>query len=245
MTPSTPLALLCAVPEEVALLRREIAGATPLRIGGRQATLGELDGRPVLLLATGMGKTNAAHTLTALLEGHRVRGVIGFGIGGAYAGSGLGLGDLALASEAVYGDEGSETPAGWIDTEGIGIPLARVNGAVFFNRFPLDALRVEHARRALVTAGCRVRVGPFVTVSRCSGTDALGREMEQRFGALCEGMEGAALAHVAVLYDVPFLELRAVSNRVEDRNPARWRIPEAAAAAQRGVRVIAASWEHP
>ena len=48
-------------------------------------------------------------------------------------------------------------------------------------------------------------------------------------------MEGAAAAHVCALHDVPFLEVRGVSNLVEDRDRSKWRIGEAAEAAQRVV----------
>ena len=88
-----------------------------------------LDGAPVLVLPAGMGKTNASHALTALLETRPVCGVIGFGVGGAYPGSELALDDVALASTAVYGDEGVEAPGGWMSTEGIGIPLLERGGA--------------------------------------------------------------------------------------------------------------------
>ena len=56
-------------------------------------------------------------------------------------------------------------------------------------------------------------------------------------------MEGAALAHVAAIYGVPLLELRAVSNLVEDRDLSRWRIREAADTAQDAVRAVVASWD--
>ena len=241
--PAPPaLALLAAVDAETGELRSALEQATSIEIGRKPAALGQLDGRPVVLFPTGMGKGNAAHALTALLETRAVSGVIGFGIGGAYPASGAEVGEVALATEAVYGDEGAETPGGWIDTEAIGIPLLARAGRTCFNRFPLDAARVSAARAALRAAGIRAHVGPFVTVSRCSGTDELGREMAARWDAVCEGMEGAALAHVAALYDVPFLEIRGISNHVEDRVPARWRIAEAAAAAQRAVRVVAAAW---
>jgi futalosine hydrolase len=189
-----------------------------------------------------MGKTNAAHGATALLESRPVRGVVGFGVGGAYPGSGLSPGDVALASRAVYGDEGVATPDEWIDTEGIGIPLVERGGQRWFNAFDADAVRVEAARRALEAAGIPARVGPFVTVSACSGTEARGIELAARFGGLVEGMEGAALAHVATLYDVPFLELRAISNAVEDRDLSRWRLRDAADAAQQAMRVLVRSW---
>jgi futalosine hydrolase len=244
LTASAPLALVCSVPLECARLREAMDEARETAIGRKPAWTGRLDGAEVVLLPGGMGKTNAAHALTALLESRPVRGVVGFGIGGAYPGAGLDVGGIALATEAVYGDEGVQAPGGWMSTEGIGIPLWQLGEACRYNAFPLDAARVERARTALAAAGYDVRTGPFVTVSCCSGTAALGATMAHRFpGALCEGMEGAALAHVAAIYAVPFLELRAVSNLVEDRDLSRWRIREAAEAAQDAVRVVVGSWE--
>jgi futalosine hydrolase len=238
VNPQHPVALLCSVAFECERLRAALRAPEPLVVGGKQGWSGTLDGAPVLVLAAGMGKTNAAHALTALLETRPVRGVVGFGIAGAYPGSGLQAGDVALATECVYGDDGVLAPGGWMSIEGIGIPL----WTGCFNRFPVDAGWVARTRAALEAAGTPVRTGPFVTVSACTGTDALAAEMEARVpGALCEGMEGAALAHVAAMYGVPFIELRAVSNRVENRDPSRWRIPEAAAAAQRALPLAVAA----
>ena len=239
-----PLALVCSVPLECERLRAQLADVRDVQVGRKPAWTGRLDEAQVVLLPGGMGKTNAAHALTALLETRPVRGVVGFGIAGAYPGSGLDVGSVALATAAIYGDEGVQTPDGWISTEGIGIPLWRAGESAVFNEFALDPARVERARAALSAGGFDVRTGPFVTISCCSGTATLGRAMAERFpGALCEGMEGAALAHVAAIYEVPLLELRAVSNRVEDRDLSRWRIREAAETAQDAVRVVARAWD--
>jgi futalosine hydrolase len=243
MTDPAELALVCSVPLECALLRDWLSNAAEVTVGRKVAWSGLLDRAPVLVLPAGMGKANAAQGLTALLETRSVRGVVGFGVGGAYPGSGLSLGDVALASACIYGDEGVEAPKGWISTEGIGIPLLERGSSRVYNEIVLDSALVERARAALQAAGIAARVGPFVTVSACSGTAARGEVLARRFGALCEGMEGAALAHVASLYEVPFLEIRAVSNAVEDRDLSRWRLAEAAEAAQRAVRVVAAGWE--
>ncbi|HET6762462.1 MAG TPA: futalosine hydrolase, partial [Longimicrobiaceae bacterium] len=234
--------LLCAVEAECAGLRDALEGAQEVEIGRKAAWEGTLDGAPVILLPGGMGKVNAAQATTALLETRRVHGVLGFGIGGAYPGSALEVGDVALATSAVYGDEGVDAPGGWMSTEGIGIPLLEMDGVRTFNEFVLDTGLVEWARAALESAGVRARTGPFVTISACSGTAARGEEMARRFGALCEGMEGAAAAHVCALYRVPFLEVRAVSNAVEDRDLTRWKIRDASLAAQKAARVLAAAW---
>lgn len=235
--------MICSVPLEAEPVRLRLQQSRPLRVGRKMGAAGRLDGVPVLLLSAGMGKVNAAQGLTAALERFPAKGVVGFGVGGAYPGSGLGVGSLALADREIYGDEGVATPDGWISTEGIGIPLVERGERRTFNQFPLDPARVAAAARSLAADGLEAVVGPFVTVSCCSGTARRGEELAGRFGAVCETMEGAAYAHVAALYDLPFLEVRGVSNLVEDRDLAAWRLPEAAEIAARAAEVIVRSFQ--
>ena len=235
--------MVFAVAAEAEPLQSSLTDAAPTQVGRRPATAGFLGDQPVLILPTGMGKTNAAQALTALLESRPIRGVIAFGIAGAYAGSGLDVGDVALASAAIYGDEGVQAPDGWIGTDEIGIPLLAHGPDMFFNTFPLDAARVAAAERALAAAGIAVRTGSFLTVSCCAGTARLGAGRAARWGAVCEDMETAALAHVAVLYSIPLLAVRGVSNAVEDRDPSRWRIAEASRAVCEAVGTLVRTWK--
>jgi futalosine hydrolase len=73
-----------------------------------------------------------------------------------------------------------------------------------------------------------VRIGAFVTVSTTTGTDKRAREIEKRFNAICENMEGAAVAHVCAMYGIPMVEIRGISNIVEDRDRSKWDIKKAA-----------------
>ncbi|HET8656572.1 MAG TPA: futalosine hydrolase [Longimicrobiaceae bacterium] len=241
--PTTPVALVCSVPLEAEPVRRALRAASTARVGGKEAVEGVLGTTRVVLLAAGMGKVNAAHGLTALLEARPVRAVVGFGVGGAYPGAGLDVGAVALATREIYGDEGADTPAGWISTESIGIALAEREGERLFNEFPVDPKLLSRARRALQRAGMPAVAGPFVTVSCCSGTLARGESLAHRFSAVCESMEGAAYAHVAAIYGVPFMELRGISNLVENRDLARWRLKEAAEAAARAVQFSILNFE--
>lgn len=63
-------------------------------------------------------------------------------------------------------------------------------------------------------------------------------ELAERFGALVESMEGAAAAHICALYGIPFLEIRGVSNLVEDRNRESWRIDLGAEVAGRATLAV-------
>ena len=159
--------------------------------------------------------------------------MIQVGIAGAYVPGGLGVGAVALATVETYADVGVLTPQGWRPVDEIGIPLVEAADGrpARFNRFPLDAGLV--ARAAAACGPLAAATGPFLTVSTVTGVRSRGDELYERFGgALCESMEGAAAAHVCALHGVPFLEVRGVSNLVEDRNRAAWKIAEAAEAAQ-------------
>ncbi|HKF69858.1 MAG TPA: futalosine hydrolase [Vicinamibacterales bacterium] len=185
------------------------------------------------LVVTGIGPVNAAHALTRYLAtSPKPSLVIQTGVAGAYVPAGIPVGSVVLADTEIYGDLGVMTVGGWRPIELVGIPVvaSRDGQPARFNYFPLDAKLVAHASGI---AGVHVtRTGPFLTLSAITGVRTLGDELHGRFGALCESMEGAAAAQVCALNDVPFLEVRGISNLVEDRDRSKWRISEAAEAAQ-------------
>ncbi len=182
--------------------------------------------RPHLRVVTmGVGAVNAACSVTRFLERERaaVAGIVVCGIGGGYpeAFEELGLGGVACAASECYGDLGADSPEGFLDMQAMGFPLVAGEPPVY-NSLPLQLFPAER------------RLG-FVTVNTCTGSDARGRQMAARTGGAVENMEGAAVAHVARLYGVPCGEIRGISNRAGDRDRSRWRVREAAAAAQEAL----------
>jgi len=172
----------------------------------------------VTILVTGVGPVNAAHGVTVAILQQRPHAIISCGIAGAYPASGLLLGDVVCADTEVYGDLGAQSPAGFIDMKAMGFPVVP-GPAPLFNELPMQVFPSERRAR-------------FVTVSTCTGTDRVAREIEARTGGAVENMEGAAIAHVAHLHGVPVGEVRGISNAVTNRDTKSWRIKEASAAAQ-------------
>jgi len=172
----------------------------------------------IAVVVTGIGPVNAAHALTAALARQAPRRIAVCGVGGAYPGSGLDLLDVTCAETDTYADLGAESPDGFLDMEALGFPVVGSH----FNRLPLSLFPAE--RRV-----------PYVTTSTCTGTDATARAIVQRTGGAVESMEGAAIVHVALKHGVPVGELRAVSNRVGDRDRRGWKLEEAAAHAQQAL----------
>lgn len=240
------IVLIAAVPLETELLRRALAPCEVRRCGGQAIYHGTLAGQTVALQHSGVGKANAAATAALLLDKLRPEAVLCFGCAGAYAGSGLRIGDLVLASEEVYGDEGALTSDGFLDMQSLGLPLAEADGERWFNRFPADPELLARGHRLVAAQegpNRRVAAGPLVTVSTCSGSVPLGEALARRTGGLGENMEGAAVAQVCARFGVPFLEVRGISNLVEERDLSRWDLAAAAATAQRAVRAVLAGWK--
>jgi futalosine hydrolase len=175
----------------------------------------------VPVLVTGIGAVNAGVALTRFLEREGARSVISCGIAGAYpaAFEELGLGGVVCAESECYGDLGAHSGAAFLDLRAMGFPLV---GTDVFNELPMGLFPAE--RRA-----------KFVTVNGCSGDDAGAQAMAARTGGSVESMEGAAIAHVAMLYGIPVGEIRGIWNRAGNRDRGAWRVREAAEAAQRGL----------
>ncbi len=94
--------------------------------------------------------------------------------------------------------------------------------------YHLNTLLADSCHRKLArNLACRVEKGPFVTVSAITGSFEKAAVLSAAFSPVMESMEGAAVAHVAALYQVPMVEIRAASNRVGDRDKTRWDIPGA------------------
>ncbi len=219
-----------AVPLELETLRLALGPAEVVPLGRRSLLLGSVGALRVGLVAAGLGKANAAMGAAGALAAARPGLVLSVGVGGAYPAAGLAPGDLAVATEEIYGDEGVETEAGFRGVEEIGIPLWEAGGRRFFNRFPADP-GVAEALAAAATRVARVAVGPFVTVSTVTGTAGRARELSDRWAGVCENMEGAAVAHAAAVAGVAFAEVRGISNPVGPRDRPRWNLAGAAAAA--------------
>ena len=241
------ISLIAATATEANKIKELMTGTTEAKCGRFSLFKGRLSGHLVCLSICGVGKVNAAMTTEALLGERHPKSVILFGCGGAYPNSGLKIGDLAIATEEIYGDEGVQTPNGFLDMQKLGLPLGTYQEEPLYNRVPMNSPMLNEARAMLKPTlnalGQNLLTGPFVTVSCGSGTDQLAIDIAARTDGICENMEGAAVAQVCLLHKVPILELRGISNLTGTRNPDDWDIPKATDIAQRAVSELLTNWE--
>lgn len=179
-------------------------------------------GLAVETLLTGVGPVETAVRLTAFLakSGNDCLGVINIGVAGAYIrGKGAQLGDICLAEGELLGDLGICLED---SIESIQGPALQIQ-----NQFSLDRELLAAAESILQQCSVPYKVGTFVTVCGVTGTDRRGKMLTRQYQGLCENMEGAAAARACLEFGVPLLELRCISNLVEQRNRANWRMKDA------------------
>nr|WP_240194833.1 futalosine hydrolase [Desulfobulbus rhabdoformis] len=184
-------------------------------------------------LLTGIGPVESALQVTDFLARSQqpFEVVINFGVAGAYIGNsaGAGLLDICLAEREVLGDLG-------ICTGEQVIPL-RLPALEIMDSFSLDSPELQRTASLLGTMDLSWYQGNFITVNGTSGTRRRGDALARQHDGLCENMEGAAVARVCRHFQLPLIELRCISNLVEDRNPDNWCLVEAC---QRCGQVVAA-----
>jgi futalosine hydrolase len=196
-----------------------LAAATELERKPLADLLGKRD--DVWYLLTGVGLVEATLALTRFLEsprGKEVSSVINFGVAGGFANSGVKLLDICLAQRDCLAGLGI-CYGNWVEKfESLAIPSC----------FDADQQMLSGAVSRLLTFAKSCHQGLFITVNGVSATDERAECFWEQYAPLCESMEGAAVMRVCQDFNLPGLQVRAISNFVEKRNPALWRLEEAA-----------------
>jgi futalosine hydrolase len=237
-TAENTVVAISAVPFESAALLQEFHSSGPVRLGCLDVHSVNVNGMAVIHADCGIGKVNAAMAAALLIQMTDPALVICFGLGGAYPGTFLSPGDLALADEEVFPDEGVMTGQGFRPIESLGFELAPPGGGRKPNSFPLSGRFQGRAEAALRETGIHYLAGRFLTVSTVTGTDKQALYLRRRYSALCENMEGGAVAQACMAAGVPMVEIRGISNRVERRDRRNWKTELAAGNVRKAVSVF-------
>ncbi len=188
-------------------------------------SLGEPEPTLCQYLVTGVGPTRTAQQLTRYLSDPytEIRGVVNFGVGGAFYQNNNTtvqpqLLDICVADREVFGD------LGVCMGERVEYLSEDLVGPV---EFDLVNSMFQQAVDFFGNAKTDYHRGTFVTVNSVSGQRVRGDYLQKHWGGLCENMEGGAIAQVCDMFHLEMVEVRCISNMVEDRNPSSWKLAEA------------------
>jgi adenosylhomocysteine nucleosidase len=218
------IGILGAMPEEVALLRADLSGASEARLGGRRYLRGRLYGADAVLTFSRMGKVASAATAATLIARFRADLVVFTGVAGAASRS-LRIGDVVVADRLVQHDLDARPLYPRFEAPLLGVSrfpaaarlraLARRAAAEFLARdlreqVPPATLRAFHIRRPRAVTGLIASGDQFI-----AGPGRLRAIARSLPGLQCVEMEGAAVAQVCHEHRVPCAVIRTISDRAD------------------------------
>lgn len=200
------LGIIGAMSMEVETLVTSMTDSTQREIAGSKFYEGTLEGLPCVVVQCGIGKVNAALCAQILCSSFGVTHLVNTGIAGSLCND-LDIADLLVSRDAMYHD---------FDCVHFGYPYGQVPGLDTLT-FPADDLLLAYAFQAAET------VNPGHTkIGRVASGDQFIAEKEkkafiiEKTCAMCTEMEGAAIAQTAYRNHVPFVILRAISDKADD-----------------------------
>ena len=200
------LGIIGAMQIEVDLLLKAMDRKYGKTIAGSVFYEGTLDGMPVVVVQCGVGKVNAAMCAQILCSVFGVTHLVNTGIAGSLCAD-LDIGDLVVSKDAMYHD---------FDCVHFGYEMGRVPGMDTV-AFPADEKMIGYALAAAeeVNPG-HSRTGRVASGDLFVAEKSAKNRIIEKTGAVCTEMEGAAIAQTAYRNKVPFVILRAISDKADD-----------------------------
>lgn len=215
--------VLGAFEEELTWLDAQLVNRSEQQIMGLTFATGELAGRPIVLALTGVGKVNAALTTTLVIEHFQPNEIIFTGVAGGIDPDLL-PGDIVIGARTVQHDLGDMYPDS-IVRFGVRNPLNNRRNPVFFAS---DSKLLAHAQKAaeevefeVIPTSMGERLPTVITGVIATGdafitsTPKKG-ELRENLNADAVEMEGAAVAQICYQFGVPFLIIRALSDKSDE-----------------------------
>ena len=202
----TKLGIIGAMQVEVEILLSNLQNQEQKTIAGSTFYEGTLENLPVVIVQCGVGKVNAAICAQILCSCFGITHLVNTGIAGSLCAD-LDIGDLVVSTDAMYHD---------FDCVHFGYPYGKVPGMNVVS-FPADEAMLGYAFAAAeaVNPG-HTQKGRVASGDQFVAVKELKEKIIANTQGLCTEMEGAAIAQTAYRNGLPFVILRAISDKADD-----------------------------
>lgn len=201
------IGIIGAMEEEVAALKEAMEVQETIEQASMVFLRGELCGKEVVIVRSGIGKVNAGICTQILADRFGVDRLINTGIAGSLDAK-IDIGDIVISTDALHHD---------MDATEFGYPVGQVPRMETLS-FPADEELVKKA----VKASEKVNPDIHTFTGRIASGDQFiaSREVKERivknFHPLCVEMEGAGIAQAAYLNQVSYVIIRAISDKADN-----------------------------
>lgn len=201
------IGIIGAMEVEIASLKSAMKVSRMLKKAQMEFLEGELEGCQAVVVRSGIGKVNAAVCTQILVDEFGVDGVINTGIAGSLKAE-INIGDIVLSTDVLHHD---------MDATGFGYPLGQIPQMDAFS-FQADEQMRKLAKEVCEEVNPEIRVfeGRIVSGDQFISSREVKDKIKENFDGCCTEMEGAAIAQTAYLNQIPFVIIRAISDKADD-----------------------------
>ncbi len=200
------IGIIGAMQEEIAYIKPKMNIVTVRNIIGLDFFIGKFNNTNVVLVRSGIGKVNAAICSQVLIDLFAVDYIINTGVAGAISKE-LDIGDVVISDEVWHHD---------VDVTAFGHKMGVIP------RMPDSAFRADEELIRLATEATKnvpqvknVLTGKIVSGDQFISSAEIKNKIKENFNPLCVEMESAAIAQTCVLNKIPFVIIRAISDKAD------------------------------
>lgn len=203
------IGIIGAMEPEVALLKQQISNGRTEQLGGYTFLLGELAGKQVVLVQSGIGKVAAAVATTLMICQFKPDCIINTGSAGGFDPE-LSVGDVVISTEVRHHD---------VDVTAFGYEMGQVPQMP--PAFLAHPALVRAAEQSIAALGfCKTKKGLIATGdSFMCDPERIGKTRSQFPAMLAVEMEGAAIAQSCYMLQTPFVVIRSLSDIAGKESP--------------------------
>ncbi len=200
------IGIIGAMELEVSRLTQAMADCHTQKFAGMTFYRGNINGQDVVVVRSGVGKVNAAVCTQILVDKFSVNAIINTGIAGAVSEQ-VDIGDIVLSTDAIQHD---------VEAVGFGYPVGTIP-QMEVSTFMADQTLRDLAKTTFeeLYSKEKLHVGRILTGDQFIADADKRAWLLETFDGLCCEMEGAAIAHAAHLNELPFLIIRAISDKAD------------------------------
>lgn len=201
------IGIIGAMEIEVETLKKDMQIRREIQKAGMAFCEGTLKGQDAVIVRSGIGKVNAAVCTQILIDDFKVQSVINTGIAGSLDAD-IDIGDIVISTDLVQHD---------MDATNFGYPVGQIPQMDTFS-FTADKKLSKLAKQACEEVNPQIHVfeGRIVSGDQFVSSKEVKQRIADNFRGFCTEMEGAAIAQAAYLNNVPFVVLRAISDKADD-----------------------------
>jgi adenosylhomocysteine nucleosidase len=211
LTPPKTIGVMGAMEVELELLSRDMVVERDDTIAGTVYEMGSLYGVPCVVVQGGVGKVGAAQTAQTLITEYDVDAIIFTGVAGGINPQ-LNIGDIVISKNLVHHDLGQILPDRFIPFDTLGffadsllVDLALQAAEIVVLESIPEEIRGEEDIPKII-------LGRIATGDQFISSEAKRLWIEETFHADCVEMEGAAVAQVCTVNEIPFVIIRSLSD---------------------------------